>query len=92
MLGVMGRLVWLSGMWDGGGMWQDSGSIQALQSGQAGSYRTRGWTGSLSCSDPSDGRVSFQDESGQGLSQVTFPSSILHIWWRQYRGRQGVFE
>lgn len=80
VLGVLGMLVWLSGMWDGGVLGQDSGSVQSLQSGQAGSWRAQGWTGPLSCSDPSDGRVGLQDESGQGLCQFTFPSSILYIW------------
>lgn len=37
VLGVLGMLVRLSGMWDGGGLGQDSGSVQALQSRQAGS-------------------------------------------------------
>lgn len=37
MLGVMGMLVWLSGMWDGGGLGQDSGSVQPLKNRHTGS-------------------------------------------------------
>jgi len=84
-MGVMRMLVWLSGLWDGRGLGQDSGSVQALQSRQA-----WGGTRPLCRSDPSDGRIGLQDQSGQGLSQVTSSSSILHIWSRQSRGRREV--
>ena len=79
VLGVMGMLMWLSGMRDWGGLGQDSGSVQSLQDRQAGSWRAGGWNGSLCRPNPSNGWVSFQDESSQGLSQVTFSSSIFHI-------------
>lgn len=80
VLGVMRMLVWLSGMWDGRGLGQDSGSVQALQSRQAGSWRAGGGTRLLRRPDTSNGRIGLQDQSGQGLSQVTSSSSILHIW------------
>lgn len=51
-MGVMRMLVWLSGLWDGRGLGQDSGSVQALQSRQA-----WGGTRPLCRSDPSDGRI-----------------------------------
>lgn len=79
VLGVMGRLMQLIWMRDGGSLWWYPGSVQSLQSRHARSRRAGGWTRPLSCPNPSDGRISLQDESGQGLSQVTFPSLIFHI-------------
>ena len=64
----------VTGLWDGSGLWQDSGWVQPRQGSQAGR-----WAGLLGRSDPSDGRVGLQDETGQGLSQVTFPRSLLCI-------------
>lgn len=63
-------LVKLSGMWDGGRLGYDSGSVQPLQSRGA---------GPLGRPDPGNGWVGLQDESGQGLSQSAFPTSILHV-------------
>lgn len=80
VLGVMGRLMQLIWMRDGGSLWCHPGSVQSLQSRQARSRRAGGWTRPLSCPYPSNGRIGLQDESGQGLSQVTFPPLIFHIW------------
>lgn len=80
MLGMLGMLVWLGGRQDGGGLWQDSGLVQPPQSGEAGSCRAGGQTGSLGCPDSSDGRVGVQDQPGQRLGQIPLPHSILHIW------------
>lgn len=67
---------------DGGGLLQDPGLVQTVESRQAGSRGAGGRTGPLSRPDACDGRVGVQDESGQGLGQVAVPCSVLHVWWR----------